>query len=58
MARTRLFDDLRYNLIRQRNPGASESELTALWTEDTYRDTVDPAFLAKVVAAIRAHHQR
>ncbi|MBI5949356.1 MAG: hypothetical protein HY875_14555 [Chloroflexi bacterium] len=48
------LNSLRYELIRQRNPGATEAEVTALWTEETYRDTVEPAFLAKVVAAIRA----
>ncbi len=57
MARTRLFDDLRYNIIRQRNPGATEAEVTALWTEETYRHTVAPAFLARVLAAIRARSQ-
>jgi len=46
---------LRYSLLLQRNPAASEAELTALWTEETHRDTVAPAFLARVVAAIRAH---
>ena len=54
MARNRLFDELRYDLIRQRNPGASEAENAALWTEETYRDSVDPAFLEKVAAAIRS----
>lgn len=45
---------LRYTAIRARNPAASEAELISLWTEETYRDTVDPAFLARACAAIRA----
>ncbi len=57
MTRTRLFDELRYNVIRQRHPGASDAELTALWTEETYRETVASDFLAKVVAAIRTRPQ-
>ena len=44
----------RYNLIARRNPGASDAELMALWVEETYRGTVDPAFLARACEAIRA----
>jgi len=49
-----LGNQVRYEMIRQRHPGASESELIALWTEETYRNSLDPTFLAKAVAAIRA----
>ncbi len=56
--RVHSFNLLRYNAIRARNPAASESELIALWTEETYRDTVDPAFLARACAAIRARGER
>lgn len=44
----------RYNLLARRNPGASDAELMALWVEETYRGTVDPGFLARACAAIRA----
>jgi hypothetical protein len=54
LRRAHSTDTLRLNLIRQRNPGASEAELIALWTEETYRHSLDPAFLAKALAAIRA----
>ena len=39
--------------LRARNPGASESELLAQWSQHRYRD-VAPDLLAKAVAAIRA----
>jgi hypothetical protein len=44
---------IRMEQLRQRNPGASDAELLALWTEETYRGTVNADFLARVCAAIR-----
>jgi hypothetical protein len=44
---------LRYNLLAERHPGATDGELTALWVEDTYRDSMDPVALAKACRAIR-----
>ncbi len=44
----------RYNAIRARHPEASEAELMAIWTEETYRGTVAPGFLARACAAILA----
>jgi hypothetical protein len=52
--RQSLFARNRYNLLARRNPGASDAELMALWVEETYRGTVDPGFLARACAAIRA----
>jgi len=49
-----LGNQIRYEMIRQRNPGASECELVALWTEETYRHSLDTAFLTEALAAIRA----
>ncbi len=49
-----LGNQIRYEMIRQRDPSASESELIALWTEQTYRHSLAPEFLAKALAAIRA----
>ncbi len=43
----------RYEAIRRRNPEASAAELTALWTEETYRDRLPADFLARALAAIR-----
>lgn len=48
------LDLMRYEFIRSRHPGAAEAELMALWTEQTYRGSVDPGFLARACAAIRA----
>ena len=48
------MNKVRYDLLRQRNPGAPESEIVALWTETTYRDSLKPEVLAGALAAIRA----
>lgn len=48
------MDLARHNLLAARHPDAPESELMALWTEQTYRGKVDPDFLARACAAIRA----
>lgn len=48
------FDELRYNLIAARNPNASEAEILALWTEQTYRDSMEPTALARWCDMIRA----
>jgi hypothetical protein len=45
---------LRYDFLSSRNPGASEAEIIALWTEQTYRGTVDDGFLDRALAAIRS----
>lgn len=49
----RSFAAARYNRIRQANPGASEPEILALWTEETYRDSVSAEQLAQLCAMIR-----
>ena len=44
----------RMSTLREQYPDASEAELTAIWTEERYRDSLDPEFLARACAAIRA----
>ncbi len=44
----------RIAVLRQEHPDASEAELTAIWTEERYRDSLPADFLARAVAAIRA----
>lgn len=44
---------VRYGALRERHPDASEAELDAIWAEETYRDSVDPGFLARALNAIR-----
>ena len=39
--------------LRREHPDASEAELTAIWTEERYRDSLPVDFLARAVAAIR-----
>ena len=51
------MSDLRLHMLRQRNPGASDAELLALWTEQTYRGSVDDDYLARVCTAIREGKQ-
>jgi hypothetical protein len=46
--------EIRFQRFRERHPGASDEELLALWTEETYRGSVDPQYLARVCALIRA----
>lgn len=45
---------IRLDRLRQRNPDASDWELMALWTEETYRGKVDAGFLARACDAIRS----
>jgi hypothetical protein len=45
---------LRYQVIAARHPGAPDSELLALWTEQSYRGAVPDALLERALAAIRA----
>ncbi len=47
------YDDLRYERIREKHPGASENELLALWTEQTYRQSMPPEWVTKAVSMIR-----
>lgn len=49
----RSFGAARYNRIRQAAPDASEPEILALWTEESYRDSVSPERLAHLCAMIR-----
>jgi hypothetical protein len=44
----------RLHLLAARHPGASDAELLALWTEQSYRGTVPDALLDRALAAIRA----
>lgn len=44
---------IRYNRIRQAHPDAPEQEILALWTEETYRDSVPAERLAKLCQMIR-----
>lgn len=50
----RLFVEPRMGVLREEHPDASEAELTAIWTEERYRDSLPADFLARAVAAIRA----
>ena len=49
---------IRMHRIEQNNPGATEGEVLALWTEETFRDTVDPGLLARACAEIRRRGDR
>lgn len=42
-----------YEALRSRKPDAGENELLALWTEQTYRQSMPPEWVAKAVAMIR-----
>lgn len=46
--------EARMAVLRREHPAASEAELTAIWTEERYRDSLPADFLARAVAAIRA----
>ena len=48
------FIGARMGMLRREHPDASEAELTAIWTEERYRDSLPADFLARAVAAIRA----
>ncbi len=50
---TEMYVGARVGMLRQEHPDASEAELTAIWTEERYRDSLPAAFLARAVAAIR-----
>ena len=47
------FIGARMGMLRREHPDASEAELTAIWTEERYRDSLPADFLARAVAAIR-----
>lgn len=47
------FASNRYNRIRAAHPHAAEQEILALWTEETYRDSVPPERLAHLCRMIR-----
>lgn len=47
------FASNRYNRIRAAHPDATEQEILALWTEETYRDSVPPERLAHLCRMIR-----
>ena len=47
------FASNRYNRIRAAHPDAPEEEILALWTEETYRDSVPPDRLARLCQMIR-----
>ncbi len=49
-----MYIEARVGVLRQEHPDASEAELTAIWTEERYRDSLPADFLARAVAAIRA----
>lgn len=46
--------EARMGMLRKEHPEASEAEITAIWTEERYRDELPADFLARAVAAIRA----
>lgn len=48
-----LFVEPRMTTLREQYRDASEAELTAIWTEERYRDSLPADFLARAVAAIR-----
>ena len=45
--------EARMGVLREEHPDASEAELTAIWTEERYRDSLPADFLARAVQAIR-----
>ena len=45
--------EARMSTLREQHPSASDAELTAIWTEERYRDSLPSDFLARAVAAIR-----
>lgn len=49
----RSFGTVRYNRIRQQYPEAPDQEILALWTEETYRDSVPAERLAHLCQMIR-----
>ncbi len=49
-----MYIGVRMGVLREEHPDASEAELTAIWTEERYRDSLPADFLARAVAAIRA----
>ena len=49
-----MYVGVRMSALRQEHPDASDAELTAIWTEERYRDSLPADFLARAVAAIRA----
>ena len=53
LERISAFDDLRYEGVREKHPEASENELLALWTEQTYLQSMPAEWVAKAVALIR-----
>lgn len=53
LRRMRSFGSQRYNRIRQQHPDAPEEEILALWTEETYRDSVPAGRLAHLCQMIR-----
>lgn len=55
---TQAINEVRYGALRQRHPDATPAELDALWVEETYRDSLDPEFLARAADAIRARERR
>lgn len=50
-----LFASNRFNQVAARNPGATHGELMALWTEETYRESLAPAVLARFCTLLREH---
>ena len=53
LRRTRTFGAARYRRIRQADPDASEPEILARWTEETYRESVPAERLARLCELIR-----
>lgn len=45
--------EARMGMLRKEHPDASQAELTAIWTEERYRDSLPADFLARAVQAIR-----
>ena len=45
--------EARMGVLREEQRDASEAELTAIWTEERYRDSLPADFLARAVQAIR-----
>ena len=53
LERISAIDDLRYERLRERHPAAGENELLALWTAETYRQSMPADWVARAVALIR-----
>ena len=53
LANVAIAREVCYQQIRERNPGAPEAAIMALWTAEIYRRAVSPALLDQACTMIR-----